>query len=468
MSIRAAATSDTASLTSGLPGKYPITLAGWVFIPSTLASLGSAWTVASRGDATDDTWVVQFKSIGGVYKFGTYASTTGDLFGSTTVTTNAWHNMAITVSAAGVVHGYLDGTVDAGLTGTLISSIVASTFQIGHSVAGDNAPFSSAGASFYGLKVWNAELSSTEIATEQTSYAAVRTTGLYATYLLTDVSTFTDSSGNANHLTRSGTSFVNDTDPPPIGGGGTSVALTGVGATTGLGTLVPGDAPGLTAPGAAGSPGTVSPGQTLALTAPGSTGSPGSVVAGRSLGLTAPSAAGSPGTQTPSISVGLTGVAATGAVGNVSPAGPTLSATPATGAVGTLGSARSLALTGQAGTAAPGTPGANITISISGVGGAAAPGSIGPGIAPAITASAATAAVGTFAVGPRSIAMTGIFGSSGVGTITAGAGLNSTPLPPYRAVVTFSTVQTYESIFNPSLARTVRFRFTDTLSMEIE
>lgn len=466
MSIQCAASSDTASLTSGLPNKYPITISGWVYIPSTLASIGSAWTIAVRSDSSDDTWALQIKSISGSYKFGGYSSGGGDVYGTSAVSTNTWHNLTITVSAGGAITGYLDGTVDSGITGTLSSSITATTFQLGHSVAGDNAPFSTAGASFYGFKVWNAELTSGQVTTEQTSYSPVLATNLYGSWLLPNVTTLTDDSGNGHNFARTG--FVNDSDPAPLGGGGTSVAITGNAGTGSSGSVAQSFSLALTAPGATGSPGTVAPSFSKGITASGATGSPGSVVATRSLGLTAQGATGSPGSVGVTVSVALTGVSGTGSVGNVSPAGPTLSSSPGTGAAGTVAPSASFGVTGAAATGSPGTPGANITISISGVGGAGSPGTVGKTFAIGAIGLSATSAAGSLGVGARSIAIAGSFATGGVGTITPGLGLNSAPIPPYNCSVTFSLLQSYDAAFNPSLASGATFCALESVFVEIE
>lgn len=463
MSIKATSATDTASLSSGLPNKYPITLMAWVYIPTALASAGSAWTWLCLSDGSDDNWVLQFKSFSGNYKFGTYSSTTGDIYGGSTVSKDTWHNLAITIDASGNVAGYLDGVVDAGVTGTLVSSIVATTFQLGHSIAGDNAPFSTVGASLGPVKIWNAQLNSTEIAAEQASYGAVRTSNLYGSWLVPNPTTLNDNSGNGHNLTRSGSSFTTDTDPPPLG---TNAAVTGTAGTSALGTAAAAAVLALSGLVATGSVGNVSPpryppavpglvnvmltaGESpsttirlttapIPLTAPAIpanvnlyTGdSPstnvrllpaGQTVAGATLALSGVAATGSPGSLGKSTTPAVTGVAATGAAGSVVEGdAEALTGNAATGSPGSLAQSSAIPLTGPPATGSPGTASPAGSVALSGAAASGAVGTVIPSgdFAATLSGVAATGSPGTLAPA-ADVPVSGAAATGSPGTLTA-------------------------------------------------
>ena len=105
----------------------------------------------------------------------------------------------------------------------------ANTFYIGNGGYGDWL-----NGSVAAVKIWTAALTQTELETEMTSYAPVRTANLWAAYKFDAGPQTTDDSGNGRTLTSAGTPTL-DSSGPPIGAGGTSYALTatGTGASTG-------------------------------------------------------------------------------------------------------------------------------------------------------------------------------------------------------------------------------------------
>lgn len=208
MAIKAVATTDYAELTSGFPNTTgPLTVMHWFKHPS--LSSGGFKSLVVLGTNIDDCWLVAIAD-------GTFAIVTsggGAVNSLVNVCNDAWHSVALTIQTASPFTGrvYTDGVErNSGATSTAITptALRLGTDQAGTLIAVDTV--------LYGLKIWNAELTPAEILIEHGSYSPVRTANLYGSWLLPNVSTFTDDSGNGHHFTRNGSSFTNDTDPPPF------------------------------------------------------------------------------------------------------------------------------------------------------------------------------------------------------------------------------------------------------------
>lgn len=407
MSIKTAAGSDWAGLTSGFPNKVDVTIMLWAFMSSGPGSTNTR-SIVSLASASDDCWDLEMQANVGdtIDHFGSYSSgPSQDQIGTTSVTKSAWHNLAVTISAGGVLKTYIDGVADITAGGSS-TGITPSGLRVGQSVAGDDTW---AGLSLYGLKIWNVALTAAEITAEQASYSAVKLTSLYGSWLLSTVTALTDSSGNGHNLTRNGTSFTNDTDPPALG---SSIALTGAAGTAALGTAAASNTHALTGNAGTSAAGTVSPSVafTAALTGAAATAARGT------LGITVD------GSQA------LTGAAASSSAGSTSPStSVAIVSSQLTGSSGSLASSISIALTGAATTASPGSIIAGIVTSaaLTGSVATAAPGSLGLRVdgSQALTGAAAAAARGT--ISPQvdgTVALTGGSATSGAGSVSISVG----------------------------------------------
>ena len=204
-------------------------------------------------------------------------------------------------------------------------------------------------------------------------------------------------------------------------GGGTSVALTGLGATSGQGTLgvsatfaltgqtatagqgtltpVTGTYVGLTGLSATSGQGTLTPVFDLALTGLQATAGEGTVAPAVSAALTGQAATAGQGSLVAAISVAVTGLSATGEIGSVAPLTP--------GAVG---------LTGQQATSGQGTLGVSVSVALTGLGATAGQGTVTPAFGMALTGQGSTAGQGSL-VASMSLALTGLSATGGQGSV---------------------------------------------------
>ena len=129
-----------------------------------------------------------------------------------------WHSVAFTCAATTqTVSTYFDGVVDINAGFAKYTLYTPTDFRIGLSKQGWGLD---SGVAFYGAKVWNAELTAGQIATEAASYSPVLLTGLYGSWLLTTAgATIADDSGNGHTLTQGTANWTTVSDPPPLGGG---------------------------------------------------------------------------------------------------------------------------------------------------------------------------------------------------------------------------------------------------------
>lgn len=215
---------------------------------------------------------------------------------------------------------------------------------------------------------------------------------------------------------------------------GASVALTGVGSTSGIGSVAPAPSNALAGVTATGEAGAIGPPQaSVALTGLGGAGQVGSVTAGSDVtqALTGVSATGAVGTPVPSSSVALTGVGSTGQIGTVTPTtGVTVALTgvQATGSAGTLAGQTDAALVGTSASGQLGGVGAsgadvgggtgvapNLPLGLRGNIGRPGPGR--PGIT-RLWARERTLGLGTHIPAPDvTLALTGVEASSSLGAL---------------------------------------------------
>jgi hypothetical protein len=261
-------------------------------------------------------------------------------------------------------------------------------------------------------------------------------------------------------------------DTPPAGsvgwpaGGGTSVGLSGSGATSSAGTpaskhaatasgtaatpsagtakakhslaaagaaatSASGTAKARHAPTASGAAATASAGTSKAARVIMAAGLAATVAAGTlsphtnvSVGLTGQAAAASAGTLSPhtGVTVALTGVAATSAAGSVVRASAfVLSGSGATATADSIQWAdREVAITGTAASSGAGSPSPVRSVPLAGAGATGSAGTVttGGSAAVALTGQAAATATGTASVGARSLALSGAEGTSTAGTVT--------------------------------------------------
>jgi hypothetical protein len=225
VSIKPTATTDTLSLTASLPNKYPISVGVWVNIPSTMGVIAPA--LVSFGDSSDDNWDLELHWNGANWNMGCYSSGGSDVFGAATIPLDTWHSLFLTISAGGAIHSYLDGVLDIN-AGTASSAISATTLQVGHSVDGNIAPFSTSGTSLYSVKIYNAELTAGQVLTEVGCDTPILTTNLYDCWLINTVGTAGTANNNGHTFTTVTGFTAGQANPTFTGcGGGAVVTLMG-------------------------------------------------------------------------------------------------------------------------------------------------------------------------------------------------------------------------------------------------
>lgn len=141
---------------------------------------------------------------------------------SSSLTVGVWYAMAAAVNGANC-------TLYWGTTASSLSTNTDGTFAaVGDATnllyIGRNQGGFWLNGSVANVKIYNAELNSSEVAAELGQYAAVRTANLVARYPFTTVD-LTDASGNGHTLTAGATSVTADDGPPELDPSGDSLRL---------------------------------------------------------------------------------------------------------------------------------------------------------------------------------------------------------------------------------------------------
>ena len=179
-----------------------------------------------------------------------------------------------------------------------------------------------------------------------------------------------------------------------------SIVLTGISSTASVGIVAPNREIGLSGVAATATVGTVVADRAITPTGISATGATGTIVADRTIPLAGIFATGEVGTVTASqgndLNLALTGIAQTGTVGTLVPDRTVaLTGLSATGVVGTISVNTALGLTGLSNAGAVGTIAINTALNLTGLSAAGATGTIIANRAGALTGIAATGAVGT-------------------------------------------------------------------------
>jgi hypothetical protein len=114
------------------------------------------------------------------------------------MTTGTWYYVAVTRSSGGTGHAYIAALGGGSLADT--SGSRAAATGVTNSYIGTDGYGSYLEGEMAYVRIWAAELSSSELESERTSTTAVRTSNLTASYDFATAST-TDNSGNGNTLT---------------------------------------------------------------------------------------------------------------------------------------------------------------------------------------------------------------------------------------------------------------------------
>lgn len=246
-------------------------------------------------------------------------------------------------------------------------------------------------------------------------------------YRLRGADDIQDRSGNARPLTATvganapGVQIVKPRRfGAPAVGSDVSLALTGVQATGGVGTLALSHDEPLTGNAATSAVGTITPSNAHALTGNAATSAVGTVTPSSAVAVTGNAATAAVGTVTPGNAIAISGNAATIAVGNVTPSSSVgLTGNAATGQVGTLGSGGdgSAALTGVEATTGVGTLAPAHAQALTGNAATGDAGTVAPGTSTGITGNFATAAVGSVAPA-RDVTLSGVSATSAAGSLT--------------------------------------------------
>jgi hypothetical protein len=228
MSTRFDAASDRISFAGtmfAVGSGFTITAWAWVSV-DTDANSTFARLHASSGGSTIATWATGSDGLSGP----NYFTGGGSVSNATNMAVGAWRKIAISCSGT-TGKSYVNtigGTteVDSGTVG--VGTPDGITLG-GRSSSDSSEPFN--GRLAY-VRVWTTELTQVQIEAEWASATPVITSGLWASWPLTDSTDLTDHSGNGRNLTA-GTTAVSTEADPPLSGSVTGTAAGAFGALTG-------------------------------------------------------------------------------------------------------------------------------------------------------------------------------------------------------------------------------------------
>ncbi|MFC8515482.1 LamG-like jellyroll fold domain-containing protein [Streptomyces sp. NPDC057257] len=209
------------------------TMTAWAYVVvDTDANQTFARLHASSGGSTIVTWATGSDGLTGP----NYFTGGGSVTNATNMAVGAWRKIAISCS----------GTTGKSYVNTVggTTEVDSGTVSVGTPdglTLGGRAPADSSewfnGRLAY-VRVWTAELTQTEIETEWASATPVRTSGLWASWPLTDSTDLTDHSGSGRNLTAGSTAVSTEADPP-LASNVTGTATAAFGALTATASGVP-------------------------------------------------------------------------------------------------------------------------------------------------------------------------------------------------------------------------------------
>ncbi len=211
------------------------TITAWAYVSvDTDANQTFGRLHASSGGSTIVTWATGSDGLSGP----NYFTGGGSVTNATGMAVGAWRKIAISCSGT-TGRSYVNtigGTteVDSGTVG--VGTPDGITLG-GRAPADSSEPFN--GRLAY-VRVWTTELNQTQIEAEWASTTPVVTSGLWASWPLTDSTDLTDHSGNGRNLTAGSTAVSTEADPPLSSNvAGTAVAAFGglTGAASGVPTV---------------------------------------------------------------------------------------------------------------------------------------------------------------------------------------------------------------------------------------
>lgn len=233
MSTRFDAASDRISFSGSMFAVGSgFTITAWAYVSvntGTFATFGRLH--ASSGSSTVATWAAGSDGLSGP----SYFTGGGTVSNSTGMAVGAWRKIAISCSGTtgksyvNTVGGITE--VDSGTVG--VGTPDGITLG-GRAPADSSEPFN--GRLAY-VRIWTAELTQSEIEAEWASTTPVRSSGLWASWPLTDSTDLTDHSGNGRNLTAGSTAVSTEADPP-LSSNITGTAAGTFGALTGTATGV--------------------------------------------------------------------------------------------------------------------------------------------------------------------------------------------------------------------------------------
>ena len=207
MAVQFESSGDLLYLTSSPPARVSRTMLLWVRVDSD-QNISSTQFIARYADAGGSIRQgLVLNNVGSAAQLGLVAQSSGGVsYLIDPYTVSTWYPMAVvTRQGSGVLEsdGYSGATV-AGITlGASLSSIDTADTSASFSIGGTGAE--NMGISVAYCRIWNAELTLSEIKAEFGSTTPVRTSGLYADYRFGNGALTTDSSGNGHTLTVNAT-----------------------------------------------------------------------------------------------------------------------------------------------------------------------------------------------------------------------------------------------------------------------
>jgi hypothetical protein len=208
------------------------TITAWAYVSvDTDANSTFARLHSSSGGSTVATWATGSDGLSGP----NYFTGGGSVSNSTNMAVGAWRKVALTCSGTtGKSYVNTIGGVTEVDSGTVGVGTPDGITLGGRSSSDSSEPFN--GRLAY-VRIWTTELTQTQIEAEWASATPVITSGLWASWPLTDSTDLTDHSGNGRHLTA-GTTAVSTEADPPLSGSVTGTAAGAFGALTGTATGV--------------------------------------------------------------------------------------------------------------------------------------------------------------------------------------------------------------------------------------
>lgn len=218
MSVRTNGTDEYYRRTANLPSSTGFTICGWSRLTLHVSDY-QYWGMENATSTSSAYLLIGFTNTG-TFEI---ASNTGNNSFSSAPSDEVWFFWAITCSGtgAGSFNGYWAGFSD---TSFKTASTTGASFTPACITLGNDSYTEDVNACYFGVKIWDAVLTSTELWNEMETIRPQRTANLNIWSPLWDANDIKDYSGNGRDWTGAGGSLTSE-DNPPISYGSNNLVL---------------------------------------------------------------------------------------------------------------------------------------------------------------------------------------------------------------------------------------------------